>query len=239
MKLRLTSDLEMYAHTRGRELPGNYNHVLLTELFHFQSKRWGQIAFDHVELVHKALKSFVTALSEHITDEERIALEITRQVNERLTTHMNQAESELQSLVDDENQQPITYNHYYTDNVQKARQKASRDLIDNIVKDTAKGDTAEDDFYGSMHSKKKGVDIERLVNALQKHVVVDMDEQACTEVRAGFDAYYKVSNERQGLSRGKLTRCRLRARRSSTMCANKSLNDTFFVHFQRSSHLKQ
>jgi hypothetical protein len=104
---------------------------------------------------------------------------------------MNEAERELQTLVDDENQQPITYNHYYTDNVQKARQKASRDLINNIVKDTAE-DTAEDDFYGSVHSKKNGVNVEKLVHALQKHVTVDMDEQACSEVRAGLDAYYKV-----------------------------------------------
>ena len=229
----------MYAHTRGRELPGNYNHVLLAELFHFQSKRWRHIALDHVELVHKALKSFITALSEHIANEERIALEITKQVNERLTKHMNEAERELQTLVDDENQQPITYNHYFTDNVQKARQKASRDLIDNIVKDTAKDDKAEDDFYGSMHSKKKNVDIERLVNALQKHVIVDMDEQACTEVRAGLDAYYKVLAYLQDFRRGRLTCCRSRARRSSTMYANKSSNDTFFAHFQRSSHLKQ
>jgi hypothetical protein len=239
IKLRLTTGLKMYAHTRGRELPGNYNHVLLAELFHFQSRRWRQIAADHIELVHEALRSFIAALSEYIADEERIISEIKRQVNERLTVHMNEAERELQTLVDDENQQPITYNHYYTDNVQKARQKASRDLINKIVKETAKDDTAEDEFYGSMHSKKKNVDIERLVNALQKHVIVDMDEQACTEVRAGLDAYYKVLAYPQDFRRGRLTRCRLRARRSSTMCANKSSNDIFFAHFQRSSHLKQ
>jgi hypothetical protein len=174
----------MYSHTRGRELPGNYNHALLAELFHFQSKRWEQMAGDHIKLVHEALKSFITALSEYITDEERIRTEIRRQVNERLTTQINQAEKELQILIDDERQQPITYNHYYTDNVQKARQDASRNLINTIVKDTAGDDTK--------HTKKNNIDVERLVNALQKHVNVDMDEQACAEVRAGLDAYYKV-----------------------------------------------
>ena len=167
-------------------------------------------------------------------------MEITRQVNERLTEHMNEAERELQTLVDDENQQPITYNHYFTDNVQKARQKASRDLIDNIVKDTAKDDTAEDDFYGSMHSKKKNVDIERLVNALQKHVIVDMDEQACSEVRAGLDAYYKVSDQIFGeiwkFCKARLTACRLRGKPLSTTCANKSLSVTSFVHCRICSH---
>ena len=87
-----------------------------------------------------ALKSFITALLEHTTDEEQICLEIKRQVNQRLTTQMNEAEKELQILIDDELQQPITYNHYYTDNVQKARQEASHDLINKIVMDTTGGD---------------------------------------------------------------------------------------------------
>jgi hypothetical protein len=224
----------MYSHTRGRELPGNYNHALLAELFHFQSKRWRQLASEHINLVHKALKSFIMALSEHVTDEERISLEIRKQVNERLTAHMNQAEKELQTLIDDEHQQPITYNHYYTDNVQKARQDASRDLINNIVKDTA-----EDGSHGAIHTKKTGVDVGRLVNALQKHVTVDMDKQACSEVRVGLDAYYKVLMERLSSYREKLMRHRSRARRSSTMFANKSSSDTSFVHCPPSFHLKQ
>jgi hypothetical protein len=44
-----------------------------------------------------------------------------------------------------------------------------------------------------MHISNNGIDVKRLVGALQKRVIVDMDEQACSEVRAGLDAYYKVS----------------------------------------------
>jgi hypothetical protein len=186
---------------------------------------------DHIKLVHKALKSFITALSEHITDEQRISLEIKRQVNERLMTQMNRAEKELQILIEDEHQQPITYNHYYTDNVQKARQDASRIFINNIVKDTAGDDTK--------NSKKNSIDVERLVNALQKHVNVDMDEQACAEVRAGLDAYYKVSKQLLSSCRDRLICRRLRARRSSTMSASKSSNDIFFAPYPHYSHPKR
>ena len=107
---------------------------------------------------------------------------------------MNEAEKELQILIDDELQQPITYNHYYTDNVQKARQEASHDLINKIVMDTTGGDLngAIDTKKNGVDTKKNGIDLERLFNALQKHVTVDMDEQACSEVRVGLDAYYKV-----------------------------------------------
>ncbi|KAI7081126.1 hypothetical protein KC356_g9299 [Hortaea werneckii] len=115
---------------------------------------------------------------------------IIKQVNENLATHMSEAEKELQILVEDEQRQPITYNHYYTDNIQEARQNASRDLIHKIVKDTA-----DDDFHGAMHISHNGIDVKRLVGALQKRVIVDMDEQACSEVRAGLDAYYKVARK--------------------------------------------
>lgn len=189
VEFTLIYNLKIYSRTRGRELPGNYNHVLLAELFHFQSKRWKQLATDHVELVYNELKSFVTVLARHIThDEERINLEISKNVNEHLATHMGDAEKELQILVQDERQQPITYNHYFTDNVQQARQNTSRDLINRIVKDTA-----DNDFHGAMHISNNGIDVKRLVSALQKRVIVDMDEQACSEVRAGLDAYYKVN----------------------------------------------
>jgi hypothetical protein len=186
----LICNLKVYSRTRGRELPGNYNHVLLAELFHFQSKRWKQLAADHIKLVYNELKSFVTVLAKHITHEEKITLEISKQVNEHLATRMGEAEKELRILFEDEQQQPITYNHYFTDNVQKARQNASRDLINKIVMDTA-----DDDFHGAMHISNNGIDVNRLVSALQKRVIVDMDEQACSEVRAGLDAYYKMNGQ--------------------------------------------
>jgi hypothetical protein len=56
----------------------------------------------------------------------------------------------------------------------------NREAVANALQDDTK------------HTRKNNIDVERLVNALQKHVNVDMDEQACAEVRAGLDAYYKV-----------------------------------------------
>ncbi|KAI7226589.1 hypothetical protein KC330_g8764 [Hortaea werneckii] len=107
--------------TTGRELPGNYNHVLLAELFHFQLKRWRQLAADHIELVYRGVKSFVTMLADFITHEERVPLETSKQAHEHLAIHMSEAEEELGHLLQNEQQQPITYNYYYADYIQKAR----------------------------------------------------------------------------------------------------------------------
>ena len=38
---------DLYPHT-VRELPGNYNHILMSELFHEQSNPWADIGDNHV-----------------------------------------------------------------------------------------------------------------------------------------------------------------------------------------------
>jgi len=75
---------------------------------------------------------------------------------------MNEARKELRAVVQDKQQQPTACNHYYTDDVQRARQNASRDPIDSIVKGTA-----DDDVYGAMHISNNGFDLKRLISALR------------------------------------------------------------------------
>lgn len=45
--------------SRGRELPGNYNNVLLTDLFHQQSQKPPSIAAAHVKEIARCIKTFV------------------------------------------------------------------------------------------------------------------------------------------------------------------------------------
>lgn len=141
----------------------------------------------HLKNVFSHLTLFIKDLSSQITDEERIGIEVDDIVGRRLADCVGKAEKELELLLDDERQQPITYNHYYTDNVQKARQSESQDMVRKVMRETAR-----EDWNGNFHISNNGSDIERLVNALQKRVIVDMDEQACAEARAGLSAYYKV-----------------------------------------------
>ena len=97
------------------------------------------------------------------------------------------AEEELKRLFEDEKQHPITYNHYYTDNVQNARQDSTRESIKKAMNDV----TAQD-WNGKLHISNNTVDAEKLLASLQKRIIVDMDEQACTEALEGLFAYYKV-----------------------------------------------
>lgn len=115
--------------SRGRELPGNYNHVLMSELFHVQSSRWYTIADDHLTALYSEIKAFVEAVLSHITKDSRILAELWEITKLSLQESKHAADEELSKLCQDEKQQPITYNHYYTDNVQNAHQQSTRDLI--------------------------------------------------------------------------------------------------------------
>lgn len=152
------------------------------------------IAQRHVRRTFDALRSFVAELVDHVTQEERVAIALKERVDQQLAAHMDKAEAELQVLFEDEKKQPITYNHYFTDNVQKGRQGAARELISEIMEQTA-----ADDWHGAMHISNNGADLKRLIGALQKRIVVDMDEQACAEARVALDAYYKVYSTFLGL----------------------------------------
>lgn len=96
--------------------------------------------------------------------------------------------TELNVLVEDEARQPITYNHYYTDNIQKARNDQSKNRIQQSMHSAIKSD-----WNGKFHMSNSADNIEKLVISLQRQVVVDMTEQACSEAQNDLNAYYKVS----------------------------------------------
>ncbi|PGH37001.1 hypothetical protein GX50_00237 [[Emmonsia] crescens] len=177
---------EIYRHTRGQELPGNYNNIFLTELFHEQSSRWPAISEHHVRRLHSEVCIFVRKALEHVAKEDHVRWEIQKILDRCLQKILDNALTELKKLCDDERAHPITYNHYYTDNIQKARQEATKKAIQKAI-----GNATAD--WGKFHVSNTPSDMDRLMSSLQGHIYVDMNQQACEEAKAGLDAYYKVA----------------------------------------------
>jgi hypothetical protein len=92
---------------------------------------------------------------------------------------------ELEKLTEDERRSPLTYNHYYTDNVQKSRLDTQKKALQSAVQ-------AEHYYNGKLHISNVADDIERFVSAIGSHITVDMDEQACNNAITELRAYYKV-----------------------------------------------
>ncbi|THC87246.1 hypothetical protein EYZ11_013308 [Aspergillus tanneri] len=179
---------KIYYRTRGRELPGNYSPVLLAELFHAQSARWSDIARDHVNVIADLVSRFVQSVLVSVINDTDVWETISRSISATLDENVKGAFNELDKLLEDEAGSPITYNHYYTDNVEKARNdRSKKDLgtsLDNAI---------NEDWKGRFHVSNSSYEISRLATSLQNHrVIVDMEERACSEAQTDLGAYYKV-----------------------------------------------
>ena len=162
-------------------MPGNYNHVLLAELFHYQSRGWRTIAKEHVADVFQKVKVFMNDAVQYVSVHELVSAEMHERISDLLDESRKHASEELDKLCNDQYQQPITYNHYYTDNIENARRDTARNWVRKAMQDAAVGV-----YNGKLHISNTAADADKLLNALQRQVSVNMDEQACSEVLAAF-----------------------------------------------------
>ncbi|CRG83177.1 hypothetical protein PISL3812_00526 [Talaromyces islandicus] len=179
---------KIYHETRGRELPGNHNYSLLTELFHAQSERWGSISRRHVDTVVSLVSRFIDSALAFVVKDPDVRKNLMEGIKLTLQIHTNEAYEELEKLLLDEARHPITYNHYYTDNIQKARLDRSK----NELK-TSMNDAIHKDWNDKFHVSNSEVEIKKLLTSLQDRIIVDMTERACMEARTDLAAYYKVA----------------------------------------------
>ncbi|KAL6229069.1 P-loop containing nucleoside triphosphate hydrolase protein [Aspergillus navahoensis] len=179
---------QIYQRTRGRELPGNYNHSLLAELFHSQSVHWDKIARDHLNAVAALVSSFLQAALEFVIKDTKVRQNVQNCVSKSVQGDIQRAIEELRVLLEDEARQPITYNHYYTDNIQKARNDQSKREIQDSLHSAIQAD-----WNRKLHINNSNKSIEKLVFSLQQQVIVDVTKQACSEAQNSLSAYYKVA----------------------------------------------
>jgi hypothetical protein len=133
------------------------------------------------------VRDFLEAVIYHISPDTNVSDEIMEMVRTNLQEHMKCAAEELRKLWQDEQHHPVTYNHYFTDNIQKSREQVTRDVLKRAVTETR-----DQDWHGKMHISNVQMDMDRFLAGLQQRVQVNMTEQACAEALSGLQAYYKV-----------------------------------------------
>ncbi|KAL2875223.1 hypothetical protein SGCOL_009658 [Colletotrichum sp. CLE4] len=173
---------QTYVRTRGRELPGNYNHILLAELFHEHSSPWRHLAREHVSTILECVSIWIREAVSTLFHEDRLRRDINSYCQEQLDLYRKSAIRELEQIFQDEDRHPITYNHYYADNIQKARHTSQKELLENSLASIS----GRNMHLGDSNQRQL------LVNDLQSKLCVDMDQQACEEALAGLNAYYTV-----------------------------------------------
>jgi hypothetical protein len=106
-------------------------------------------------------------------------------LNQLLGT-LNAKSTEL--LTPHQESHPITYNHYFTEALQKVRNERSTEGYTRIIKGFFGASSLESVYLSNQYK-----DLRPLVAALVQGAESDMNRFACSEALDCMEAYYKVS----------------------------------------------
>ncbi|KAI0165170.1 P-loop containing nucleoside triphosphate hydrolase protein [Hypoxylon sp. FL1284] len=183
---------DLMVRTRGCELPGTYNPLIIGELFHEQCTPWRGMLRVFSDQIFEAVKFMVDAALSHILDEDtRVKL-----WKELISNALDQLNRQLRNKVDEillphENGHPITYNHYLTENVQKIRLTRFQGNLKRGLRDIGIGAS---DGLGIVPSNvyiSKSID--QCVEAIVQHTEKDLEILSCSDAVDWMEAYYKVA----------------------------------------------
>ncbi|KAK3065134.1 hypothetical protein LTS18_009119 [Coniosporium uncinatum] len=105
--------------SRGRELPGTFIPMLIDHLFWDQSEPWETLVQEQINTVARACKRFVFDVLRHVAVQEIESRIQTLTALPQLERNHRAALDELKHTVEDTQRHPITYNHYFSDILQK------------------------------------------------------------------------------------------------------------------------
>ncbi|KAJ6785558.1 hypothetical protein PWT90_06970 [Aphanocladium album] len=151
-----------------------------------ESQGWIGIAQNHIDSILKVVLQWVEHATKNVILEDHLRCEVSKVLANTLEEAKESATAELDRLLRDERQSPMTYNHYYTDNVQKARLDEQKAAVRSAI-----ALVTQEDHHGRLHISNHADDIERFITAIQSRITFDMDESACKEALTQLEAYYK------------------------------------------------
>lgn len=181
--------------TRGRELPGTFSPMIVEDLFREQSRPWAQILGGHVNAVADASRKLLHLVCEYIADDTTSHLIIREIVDPALENIKATLQSKADELLEPhKNGHPITYNHYFTETLQRVRDE--RRMV-QVHRALARGLGINEDSLGMTNYRLSGnFNLRKLTKDLISCGEPDMDRFAAGEALDCMEAYYKVSTPR-------------------------------------------
>lgn len=175
--------LNLLKHSRGKELPGLPNPLLVTEVFREYSNPWSHLARTHIQQVFRAVKILIERILEHLAEPVLGDALLRVWLDPLMDECLQKARAKLDELLAVREKHPITTNHYFRDTAHRMRRKRhelslwtelSALLIENEGKLTA-------------------ANIPGIISAIYpEEVDPDMDVEAAEEVFDNMNAFYKV-----------------------------------------------
>ncbi|MCJ1472546.1 hypothetical protein MMC13_001195 [Lambiella insularis] len=182
---------QVIVRTRGRELSGNFNPLVIGELFWEQSSPWQRMAAEHMEKVALICTQFLRALLEEKCPRDMRSRCWASVIQDALAERRKAALLELNLLVKDLKNYPINYNHYYTDTITKQRRERDKKALTKCIED---GTTTQ--LIWNSDAKKQlsstTVDAKKIATQYSQHIDPNMKKHSCVEALDCMFAIYKV-----------------------------------------------
>lgn len=187
---------QVLARTRGRELPGNFNPLLVGELFWEQSSNWSRFATDHVKEVAQVCNQFLESVLEEICPKDIRSNLWSFLIRDALKVRNEASVQELEKIMEDNKSYPINYNHYYTDTIDRrrlarekeAREKEAREK-ESLAKSIADASTKiSSELDSASHSEPSDQDLAKPTGRSQP----SMKMYSCEEALDCVFSIYKV-----------------------------------------------
>jgi hypothetical protein len=125
---------ELMRRSRECELAGTFNPLIMGDLFYRQSRLWKRLVERYCENILKAVKFYLELILIHTIDEiirDELFREIIEPAINRITKELGMKISEIMRF--HQKYYPITYNYYFAETIQKARQEYEKKNIIQLL----------------------------------------------------------------------------------------------------------
>lgn len=179
----------LMSQTRGRELPGTYNPLIVTELFAQQCEPWKAIVYSLTKRIVASASQTVAAVIYHIADKQTGEALLRYVIGTPMENLKGSLAIKIEELLEPHlTGHPITYNHYLTENVQKMQ--IARERVD--LEKKLKTFFGQDAFDVTATANTYKFSMTSLVNTLTSSTEPDMDKFSCSMATDMMQSYYKV-----------------------------------------------
>ena len=180
---------ELLSITRGWELPGMFNPLIVSNLFFEQAQPWEQLTQQHLRNMWQTTRSFLDLLMSYLADEKTSNALLNHVIENIMNWKLNEMNEKLNELLTLYWMGYfITYNHYFTETIQKMKEKCCKTEIAHRLQTFL--NWKKDAMIESV--KIKNVKMPDLLSVLAFLTEADMDCYVCSEILNCVKAFYKI-----------------------------------------------
>jgi hypothetical protein len=182
--------------SRGRELPGCFNPMIVAELFKMQCEPWASAVNDLKDDLLTSTRRCVgqvVSLAAGNTTSRSLTSEIVSKREAEIRASFDDAMTNMMTRWVDRH--PITYNHYFIDNIQKTRHEDNKnDIRSRLLAffNCPSDQSGTQNLFMHRHFTADQL-VRELVPDRDTDTEANMDKYSCKEAVRCMKAYYKVA----------------------------------------------